>query len=120
MTTAATLLQANLKRVFNERDATRRRQAINELYAIDATLYESDGTFSGTEAIAGAVTHLLAALPPTLAFAMVAPAMQNHEMGKLLWKGHLPDGTTVVTGTDVVQIEGGRIQTIHVFVDPPK
>ena len=40
MTSASTLLQANLKRVFNERDAARRRQAIEELYAADAVLYE--------------------------------------------------------------------------------
>jgi hypothetical protein len=118
MTTASTVLQANLKRVFNERDAARRRQAIEELYSADAMLYEQGATCSGTEAIARAVTHLLGALPPTLVFSMVAPVMQNHDMGKLLWRGHLPDGTTVVTGTDVAQIEGGRIRTIHVFVDP--
>ena len=120
MTTASTLLQANLKRVFNERDPARRRQAIEELYAPNATLYEPQETFSGTEAIAGAVNKLLASLPPKLAFSMVGPVLQNHEMGKLLWKGHLPDGTTIVTGTDVVQVEGGRIRTIHVFVDPSK
>ena len=44
MTTASTLLQANLKRVFNERDAGRRRRAIQELYAADSTLYEQDDT----------------------------------------------------------------------------
>lgn len=119
MTIASTLLQANLQRVFNERDAARRRQAIQELYAEDAILYESEATYAGTEAIAGAVTHLLASLPPTLAFSMVAPVLHNHDMGKLLWTGKLPDGTTIVTGTDVAQIEGGRIRTIHVFVDPP-
>jgi hypothetical protein len=120
MTTASTLLQANLKRVFNERDHARRREAIQELYVPDAVLYEPERTYSGIEQIIGAVNHLLASLPPTLAFSVVAPALQNHDMGKLLWRGHLPDGTTVVTGTDVVQAEGGRIRSIHVFVDPPK
>jgi hypothetical protein len=117
MTTASTLLQANLKRVFNERDAGRRGQAIQELYAADATLYEQEGKYSGTEAIARAVTQLLGALPPTLIFSMAAPAMQNHDMGKLLWRGHLPDGTTVVTGTDIAQVKEGRIRSLHVFVD---
>jgi len=50
MTTASTVLQANLKRVFNERNATRRRHAIEELYAADAVLYEQQGKYSGTEA----------------------------------------------------------------------
>jgi hypothetical protein len=120
MPTASTVLQANLQRVFNERDATRRRQAIEELYAADAVLYEQQEKYSGMKAIDGAITHLLGSLPPTLVFAPVEPAMQNHEMVKLLWRGHLPDGTTVVTGTDIAHIEGGRISTIHVFVDPPK
>jgi hypothetical protein len=120
MTTPSSLLQANLERVFNERDAGRRGQAIQELYAADATLYEQEAMYSGQEAIAGAVTQLLGALPPALVFSMVAPAMHNHDMGKLLWRGHLPDGTTVVTGTDVAQIEGERIRSLHVFVDAPK
>jgi hypothetical protein len=119
MTTASSLLQVHLKRVFNERDALRRGQAIQELYSVDATFYEQDAKYSGTEAIARAVTQLVGALPPTLVFSMAAPAMQNHDMGKLLWRGHLPDGTTVVTGTDIGQLKEGRIRSLHVFVDPP-
>jgi hypothetical protein len=117
MTTASTLLKANLNRVFNERNASRRAQAIQELYAADAIFYEGEDSSSGTEAIARAVTRLLDALPPTLTFSMAAPPMQNHAMGKLLWTGHLGDGTTVVTGTDIAQIENGRIRSLHVFVD---
>jgi hypothetical protein len=120
MTTASTLLQAHLERVFNERDAGRREQAIHELYAADATFYEQDAKYSGREAIARAVTQLLGALPPSLVFSMAAPALQNHDMGKLPWRGHLPDGTTVVTGTDVAQIAGGHIRSLYVFVDAPK
>jgi hypothetical protein len=120
MTTASSVLQANLKRVFNERDAARRRQAIKELYAADAVLYEQEAKYSGTEAIEGAIAHLLGSLPPTLTFVLVAPVMQNHDMAKLLWRGQLPDGTTVVTGTDVAQIEGERIHRVYVFVDLPK
>jgi hypothetical protein len=117
MTTASTVLQAHLERVFNERDAGRRGNAIQELYTADSTFYEQEGKYSGTEAIARAVTQLLGALPPTLVFSMAAPAMQNHDMGKLLWRGHLPDGTTVVTGTDVAQVREGRIRSLYVFVD---
>jgi hypothetical protein len=116
---ASTLLQGNLKRVFNERDAARRRQAIEELYAADAVFYEQDAKYSGTDAIVRAVTQLLGSLPPGLVFALVAPVLENHEMGKLLWRGQLPDGTVVVTGTDVAQMEGGRIRSLHIFVDPP-
>src|ERR1700757_981621 len=107
--TTASVLEAHLERVFNERDAGRRGQAIRELYAADATFYEQDARYSGTEAITRAVTELLRALPPTLVFSMAAPAMENHDMGKLLWRGHFPDGTTVVTGTDIAQVKERRI-----------
>jgi hypothetical protein len=119
MTTIGTLLQANLDRVFNERDAALRHLAIHDLYAADATLYEQRGSYTGTEAIARAVSHLLDSLPPTLRFAPMAAAMENHDLGKLLWKGQLDDGTVVVTGTDIVRVEGDRIQSVHVFVDQP-
>ena len=36
------LMQANLARVFGERDASRRLKAIAQIYAPDATLYEPD------------------------------------------------------------------------------
>src|SRR5258708_6330149 len=46
------LMQANLTRVFGERDATRRLKAIVELYADDAVLYEPpDAAASGHAAI---------------------------------------------------------------------
>jgi len=117
--TPSNVVHANLERVFNERDADRRRQAIQELYAADAVLFEPDARYAGAAAIAGAVGHLIAALPPTLTFVMVAPAMVNHGMAKLRWRGQLPDGTVIVTGTDVAEIDNGQIQTIHVFVDRP-
>jgi len=120
MKTPSALLGAHLDQVFNERDPNRRGHAIRELYASDAIFYESEAMYSGTDAIARAVTDLLLALPPTLVFSPVAPPMDNHGMVKLLWRGHLPDGTTIVTGTDVAQIEGGRIRSLHVFVDAPK
>jgi SnoaL-like domain len=116
MTTVSELLQANLRRVFNERDAVRRKQAIHELYASDAILYDDKGQFSGTDAIVDALNELLGGLPPKLEFVLNAVA-ENHDMGKLLWKGRLPDGTIVVTGTDVAQVEGERIRALYVFVD---
>ncbi len=43
MTTASTVLQVRLERVFNERDAGRRASLpIQELYAADSTFYEQE------------------------------------------------------------------------------
>jgi hypothetical protein len=113
------LMQANLARVFGERDALRRIKAIAELYADDATLYEPpDAAATGHAAINDAVEALLSSLPPTFAFTAIGPAVGHHGMGRLRWQSGPPDGPAAVTGTDVARIAGDRIQSLHVFLDP--
>lgn len=113
------LMRANLERVFGEGDARKRAAAIADLYAADAVLYEPDGVATGHEAIAHAVSALVASLPPGFAFTADGPAVGHHGVGRLRWRGGPAGSPTRVTGTDVVRLEGGRIQTIHVFLDPP-
>jgi ribosomal protein L2 len=114
------LMQANLARVFGERDVSRRMKAIAELYAGDATLYEPpDAAAMGHAAINQAVEALLANLPPGFVFTTIGPAVGHHGMGRLRWRSGPPNGPAAVTGTDVAQIEGGQIKTLHVFLDPP-
>ena len=114
------LMQANLARVFGERDAARRLRAIAELYADDAVLYEPpDAAASGHTAINQAVQALMSSLPPNFAFTAIGPAVGHHGLGRLRWKSGPPNGPVAVTGIDVARIEGGRIQTLHVFLDPP-
>jgi hypothetical protein len=113
------LMQANLARVFGERDAARRIKAIAELYADDAALYEPpDTSATGHAAISEAVEALLSNLPPNFAFTAMGPAVGHHGMGRLRWQAGPPNGPAAVTGTDVARFEGGRIQTLHVFLDP--
>jgi SnoaL-like domain len=113
------LMQANLARVFGERDALRRIKAIAELYADDATLYEPpDAAATGHAAINDAVEALLSSLPPTFVFTAIGPAVGHHGMGRLRWQSGPPDGPAAVTGTDVARIAGDRIQSLHVFLDP--
>jgi SnoaL-like domain len=112
------LMQANLARVFGERDAAGRMNAIAELYADDAILHEPDASATGHAAISRAVDTLLSGLPPNFVFTAMGPAVGHHGMGRLRWRSGPPNGPAAVTGTDVARIEGGRIQTLHVFLDP--
>jgi SnoaL-like domain len=112
------LMRANLARVFNERDVTRRMNAIAELYANDATLFEPHALATGHDAISQAVGTLLASLPPNLLFTANGPAVGHHGVGRLRWQSGPPNSPVAVTGTDVARIERGRIQTLHVFLDP--
>jgi hypothetical protein len=114
------LMQANLARIFGERDASRRTKAIAELYASDATLYEPpDASATGYAAINQAVDALLANLPPNFVFTAIGPAVGHHGLGRLRWKSGPPNGPAAVTGMDVAHIEGSKIKTLHVFLDPP-
>jgi len=113
------LMQANLARVFGERDASRRMNAITELYATDATLFEPHASATGHDAIGQAVGTLLASLPPNFVFTAIGTAVGHHGVGRLRWQSGPPNGPVAVTGTDVARFDGGRIQTLHVFLDPP-
>lgn len=114
------LLQANLIRVFSERDAQRRSVAIRELYADDAVLYEPHAVVRGHAAISQTVGELLASLPPDFAFSASGPALGHHGAGRLLWRGGPAGGGTAVTGTDVALVEDGKIASLFVFIDRAK
>jgi hypothetical protein len=112
------LMRANLTRVFSERDGGRRRAALEALYTADAKLYEPDNVFTGRNAICGAVDALIARLPPEFVFTPVGIAVGHHGLGRLAWRAAPRGGAAAVTGTDVVQVEGGRIKSLHVLIDP--
>ncbi len=112
------LMQANLVRVFGERNADKRIRAIRELYAEDAVLNEPDASAKGHVAINAAVTSLLASLPPAFVFRSMGPAIGHHNIGRLKWRSGPPDGPPVVTGMDIAHFDGNRIQSLFVFLEP--
>lgn len=114
-----TLMQANLDLVFGERDPGRRIAAIRNVYAEDATLHEPDHSAFGHEAISQAVTELLRHLPHDFAFTAIRPGLGHNGVGRLQWGAGPAGGPFAVTGTDVAQVEGGLIRTLHVFLDQP-
>jgi len=111
------VMQANLARVFGERDATRRLAALGELYTQDAVFYEPDAVAEGHAAISETVGRILSGVPADFVFTALAPAAGHHDVGRLHWKFGAPDGPAAVTGTDIVRFEGGLIKTLHVFLD---
>ena len=113
------IMQANLSRVFNERDAGKRIEAIGELYAEDAILYEPPDTAAeGYAAISEAVTQLLASLPPNFVFTSTEPARGHHGVGRLCWQAGPPEGPIAVNGMDIARFRDGRISSLHVFIEP--
>lgn len=111
------IMQANLLRVFSERDPERRLVAIRDIYAPDAVLFEPGTSAEGHDAISRAVSDLLSHMPPDFGFRPVRPALGHHGVGRLQWTGGPADGSPVVTGLDVAHVEGGMIRSLHVFLD---
>jgi len=113
------LLQANLARVFGERNRERRRAAIADIYAPDAVLYEPHASATGHDAINEAVDTLLMSLPPEFVFTAQGPAVGHHGIARLRWTAGPANGPAVVTGMDVAHVAEGRIQSLYVLLDPP-
>lgn len=111
------LMQMNLDKVFCERDPMRRIEVIRKIYTETAEFYEPHRSARGHEAISQAVTDVLAHLPPDFVFVARRPAAGHNGVGRLHWQAGPPGGPAAVTGTDVVRVEGDRIQTLHVFLD---
>jgi hypothetical protein len=113
-------MQANLTRVFGERDAGRRLLAIRALYAEDAVLNEPHAAVRGHVAINDAVSAVLAHLPPTASFQAVGKAQGHHSIGLLRWRSVSTDQAVIVTGTDVMHFQpDGLIHSAFVFLDTP-
>jgi len=114
-----TLMQANLDRVFGDRDPTRRLSAIRRIYSEDAELHEPERSAQGHEAISQAVSDLLRHLPADFVFTALRPATGHNGVGRLQWRAGPPGGPVAITGTDVAHVEGDLIRTLHVFLDQP-
>ncbi len=112
------LLQANLRRIFGEGDAVRRNTAISEIYLPEAVLYEPGHIATGHTEIARTIDALLRSFPSNFVFTADGPGIGHHGMARLRWRAGPADAPPTVSGTDVIQVEQGRIKTIHVFLDP--
>jgi hypothetical protein len=112
------LMQANIVRVFNERNPDRRGVALRELYTENATLYDPETVATGREAISEAIDSLHRMLPPGFFFTATGRAVGHNGAARLFWQAGPPGGPPAITGTDVAHIENGRIKLLYVFVDP--
>ena len=112
------LMQANIVRVFNERNPDLRCAALNELYTEKATLCDPETVATGRDAISDAIESLHRMLPPDFVFTATGHAVGHNGAARLFWQAGPPDGAAAITGTDVAHIENGRIKLLYVFVDP--
>ncbi|MDV2987470.1 UNVERIFIED_CONTAM: nuclear transport factor 2 family protein [Methylobacteriaceae bacterium AG10] len=114
------LLRANLERVFNERDASKRAAALADLFVDEPVMYEPTDVVRGREAISAVAGKLLEQFGPTFRFSPVGVAVGHHGLGSLRWQAGPDGGLVTVTGNDVAEVFGGRIVRLWVLLNPPE
>lgn len=113
------LLRSNLERVFNERDDDKRQAAIAELFTEEPVMYEPTDVVRGRAGISRVAGKLLAQFGSTFRFVPDGPAVGHHGLAHLAWHGGPEGGPVAVTGSDVAQIEDGRIARLWVLLNKP-
>ena len=114
-----TLLRANLDRVFNQRNAAKRIEAVSQLFSASAIMYEPSGTVRGQASIADVAGALLEQFGEDFSFVPLGAAIGHHGLGYLRWQAGPEDGPVMVTGVDVATVIDGKITQLWVLLDPP-
>lgn len=118
MPSISNLLIRNLRDVFGENDATRRKVAINEIYTEDCVFYDpTKGVFHGRkeiERIAGAIraTH------PDFQYQPIAKPEELGNSGRIKWVAGSLGKAPSYAGTDFIIVRDGRIAALYLFFDP--
>src|SRR5882762_8698474 len=81
----ARLMEENLQRVWSERNAGRRRDALESIYAKDSTLFEVGEIISGYDAINAKISNTVNGMPTDFIFTRLKPIIINNNAGRLIW-----------------------------------
>jgi hypothetical protein len=117
MPSISTLLTRNLRDVFGENDAARRRAAIDEIFTEDCVFYDpTSGAHRGRDEIdraAGAIraTH------PDFRYQPLAEPEELGNGGRIQWVSGRPGEAPAYAGTDFIIARDGRIAALYLFFD---
>ena len=109
------LIKRNLREVFGERDAKKRRAAIAKLWTEDCVFIDHSGKCHGRDEVDRAIVVLHQRLPGYV-FSELRPVDLLHESGRLAWSYGRP-GQEPIKGVDVVLVRDGRISLMLTFLD---
>jgi hypothetical protein len=113
----AGLMENNLQHVWSERDADRRKNVLESIYAKNSTLFEVDEKISGYDAINAKISNTVNGMPANFVFTRLKPIIINNNVGRLIWGLGPKDQPPVATGMDIAVFESGRIKSLYVFLD---
>ncbi len=115
MATIEELMTANLLEVFGERDAQRRRAAIERTYVPEVRFSDPDEVVVGYDALDAKAQKILDDAPDFV-FRAGGPIYINNDLGYLAWELGPEGGPAVVKGVDIALVEGERITSVYTLL----
>jgi hypothetical protein len=114
------LMKQNLRGVFSERDAVKRRSLIAKIWDSKGIFIDPEGRYVGHAAINDAAEQLQRRFPD-FAFSELADGDAYSGVGRLRWGFGPPSEPRKITGMDVlVTSDDRRITAVYTFVDAVK
>jgi hypothetical protein len=111
------LLTRNLRDVFGDNDAARRRAAIDEIYAEDCVFYDpNEGVYRGRDEI-DRVAGAIRATHPDFRYQPIAAPEELGNGGRIQWVSGRPGEAAAYAGTDFIIARDGRIAALYLFFD---
>ena len=117
MSSISTLLIRNLRDVFGENDARRRRAAIDEIFTEDGVFYDpTSGAHRGRDEI-DRVAGAIRATHPDFRYQPIAAPEELGNGGRVQWVSGRPGDPPTYAGTDFIIARDGRIAAVYLFFD---
>jgi hypothetical protein len=114
------LMKQNLRGVFSERDAEKRRSLIAKIWDSKGIFIDPEGRYVGHAAINDAAEQLQRRFPD-FAFSELGDGDAYSGVGRLPWGFGPPGEPRKITGIDVlVASDDGRITALYTFADAVK
>jgi hypothetical protein len=111
------LLIRNLRDVFGENDAARRRSVIDEIWNEDGVFYDpKTGVHRGRDEI-DRIAGTIRATHPDFQYQPIAEPEELGNGGRVKWVAGRPDQPPVYAGTDFIIARDGRIAAVYLFFD---
>jgi len=115
-------LEDSLLVIWNDRDAQKRLDVMQKIYAPDIVFYETNEgpAISGYQAINELITALQANWPAAFRFELREPLRVNHQVQYISWTLGIPGEAPAASGMDIAIIENEQIKSLHLFLDTPQ
>jgi len=113
--TPSHLIERAFLEIFQQTDAEHRRRAIDELFAPDILFVDPEHESHGVPDVIAQIAALIDGLDPSWTFRSVASAVQIADVAIHRWELG-PEGTAIVSGTDVIFAADGKIARFYTLV----